>query len=158
MIGQPGTADMARKDAISSMRELLLTRRDALRKALDGDLSLLRKLNSATSGDVADCALDAAQDELTSQLAEVEARELTSIENALQRMRDGEYGNCEACNCEIPLARLQALPYATMCIQCQREAERQGVQTGIPLNWARVSDGDPMDFDLPVGDLELDVT
>ncbi|MCP4003415.1 MAG: TraR/DksA family transcriptional regulator [bacterium] len=146
---------MARNDAISSMRELLLTRRDALRKALSGDLSLLRELNSATSGDVADCALDAAQDELTCQLAEVEARELTSIDNALQRMRDGEYGGCETCGCEIPLARLQALPYATMCIQCQREAERQGVQTGIPLNWARVSDADPMDLDVPVGDLEL---
>lgn len=149
---------MARKDAISSMRELLLTRREALRKALDGDLSLLRELNNSTSGDSADWALDAAQDELTSQLAEVEARELTSIENALQRMREGEYGSCEACNCEIPMARLQALPYATMCIQCQREAERQGVQTGIPLNWARVSDGDPMDLDVPVGDFELDVT
>jgi DnaK suppressor protein len=149
---------MARKDAITSMRELLLTRRDALRKALDGDLSLLRKLNGPTSGDVADCALDAAQDELTSQLAEVEARELTNIENALQRMRDGEYGHCEACECEIPLARLQALPYATLCIQCQREAERQGIQSGVPLNWGRVVDGDPMDLDLPVGDLEFDVT
>jgi DnaK suppressor protein len=146
---------MARNDAISSMRELLLTRREALRKALNGDLSLLRELNSATSGDAADCALDAAQDELTCQLAEVEARELTSIDNALQRMRDNEYGSCEACSLEIPLARLQALPYATMCIQCQREAERQGVQTGIPLNWARVSDADPLDLDIPVGDLEL---
>ena len=80
---------MARKDAILSMRELLLTRRDALRKALDGDLSLLRKLE-ATTGDVADYALDAAQDELTSQLAEVESRELSYIENALMRMRAGD--------------------------------------------------------------------
>jgi DnaK suppressor protein len=140
------------------MRELLLTRRDALRKALAGDLSLLKELNSQSSGDVADFALDAAQDELTSQLAEVESRELSSIENALQRMREGEYGHCETCDCEIPLARLQALPYATMCIACQREVEKQGVGMGMPVNWGRVSDSSLMDVDLPLSDFELDVT
>jgi len=40
-------------------------------------------------------------------------------------MKDGSYGQCEVCNCRIPMARLQAL-YATMCIHCQREIERSG--------------------------------
>ena len=151
---------MARKDAISSMRELLLARRDALRKALAGDLSLLKKLDSSqsSSGDVVDFALDAAQDELTSQLAEVESRELANIENALKRMREGEYGKCESCSCDIPMARLQALPYATLCIRCQREAEKQGLQPGTLVDWGRVVDVDPMDLDSPITDFELDVT
>ena len=95
---------MARKDALSSLRAILIRRRDALRNALNGDLTLLKELRSESPGDVIDAAVDTAQDEISSQLAEVEARELGSI----------------------PLARLQALPYATMCIQCQRETEESG--------------------------------
>ncbi|MBL8829251.1 MAG: hypothetical protein JNM18_19870, partial [Planctomycetaceae bacterium] len=73
---------MARKDTISKMREILVIRRDALRKALAGDLSALKELRDQSS-DLIDLALDSAQDELSSQLAEVESRELAHIENAL---------------------------------------------------------------------------
>jgi DnaK suppressor protein len=41
-------------------------------------------------------------------------------------MKAGKYGSCEYCGGKIPMARLNALPYATMCIECQREAERSG--------------------------------
>ncbi|HEX6963113.1 MAG TPA: TraR/DksA family transcriptional regulator, partial [Lacipirellula sp.] len=96
---------MARKDSILKMRDLLIKRRDALRKALAGDLSMLKSL-SGESGDVVDVALDAVQDEISSKLAEVESRELANIEVALERMRAGKYGLCEICNGKIPLARL----------------------------------------------------
>ena len=121
---------MSRKDAILSMRQLLVKRRDALRKALAGDLSLLKELRAQTSGDMVDAALDSVQDEISSQLAEVESRELTRIEYALERMRNGQFGICEGCGTNIPMARLNALPYATYCIKCQREAERQGAGGG----------------------------
>lgn len=121
---------MSRKESIQSLRQILIKRRDALRKALAGDLSLLKELRGQTSGDVLDAALDTAQDEISSQLAEVESRELAHIENALEKMRDGDYGTCEGCSEAIPLARLQALPYATTCIKCQREAEKSGAGRG----------------------------
>lgn len=117
---------MARKDALLNLRAILIRRRDALRSALAGDLSLLKELRSESPGDVIDAAYDSAQDEISSQLAEVESRELASIENALERMKAGTYGVCEVCNGKIPMARLDALPYATMCIACQRELERSG--------------------------------
>jgi DnaK suppressor protein len=121
-----GSGGAARKEAVLQLKQILIRRRDALRKALAGDLSSLKELRQQTSGDVMDAAMDSAQDEISSQLAEVESRELTHIETALERMRTGEYGECEGCGCAIPLARLQALPYATMCIGCQREAEKNG--------------------------------
>ena len=99
-----------RKEAILRLRQVLLRRRDALRKALAGDLSSLKELRQQTSGDMLDAALDSAQDEISSQLAEVESRELTQIETALERMRNGTYGICEVTGRQIPLARLQALP------------------------------------------------
>lgn len=122
---------MARKDALLNLRSVLLRRRDAMRWALAGDLSLLKEMHGATKGDVIDFALDAAQDEISSQLAEVESRELAHIENALERLGTGSYGQCEHCGEKIPLSRLQALPYATSCIRCQRKAER-GYAGGIP--------------------------
>ena len=117
---------MARKDSLVNLHEILVRRRDALRSALAGDLTLLRELRSESPGDVIDAAYDSAQDEISSQLAEVESRELANIENALERMKAGTYGTCEVCSGKIPLVRLNALPYATMCIDCQRELERSG--------------------------------
>ena len=142
---------MSRKDAILSMRQVLVKRRDALRKALAGDLSLLKELRQQNSGDVIDAALDTAQDEISSQLAEVESRELGSIEVALERMRQGDYGRCDGCSQAIPLARLQALPYATTCIQCQREAEKNGDVVG-GSGLSRIFDGGMSDTEVSSAD------
>jgi len=145
---------MARKDSILKLRDLLVKRRDALRRALAGDLSLLKALHDQTSGDVVDAALDAAQDEISSKLAEVESRELANIEVALERMRGGSYGVCEICNGKIPLARLTALPYATTCIECQRASEQSGAGGGYAGDWSRVLDGGAVDMDISFSDLE----
>lgn len=145
---------MSRKESINKMRELLLTRRNALRKALQGDLSLLSQLREQSGGDVVDEALDAAQDEISSQLAEVESRELANIERALVRIKNGSYGECEICNERIPLARLNALPYATSCIECQRAAELSGGHGGGSGDWSRVLDAGFSDVDVSFSDLE----
>ena len=144
---------MARKDAILSMRQILIKRRDALRKALAGDLSMLKELREQSAGDEVDAALDSAQDEINSQLAEVESRELAHIENALERMRDGDYGKCENCTEGIPLARLQALPYATLCIKCQRKAEKNGTAQNGPRDWKQLLDSVSDDVE---ADVEVD--
>jgi DnaK suppressor protein len=148
---------MARKDAILSMRQILIKRRDALRTALAGDLSLLKELRAQTAGDVVDAALDSAQDEISSQLAEVESRELASIENALERMRQGHFGVCEGCSTTIPMARLNALPYATLCIECQREAERHGANGSGDADWGRLIDNGG-DGEVSLNDIEIDVS
>ena len=119
---------------------------------------MLREFNSQNSGDVVDFALDSVQDEISSQLAEVESRELAAIENALAQMRKGHYGLCENCNNKIPMARLNALPYATLCIDCQREAEREDGEGGAAADWSKVFD-DVSDKDLSsINDIELDVS
>ena len=149
---------MTRKDAILNMRQVLVKRRDALRQALAGDLSLLKELRAESSGDVVDAALDSVQDEISSQLAEVESRELARIEYALERMREGHFGDCEGCGCSIPMARLNALPYATFCIGCQREAERQGVTNAADVDWSKLLDSPGSDADVSINDIELDVS
>lgn len=152
---------MAAKEADHKMREILLLRRDALRKALAGDLSTLMELREQTAGDTIDQALDSAHHELNSQLAEVESRELANIENALERMNLGQYGVCEGCEEKIPFARISALPYATLCIECQRVAERDGTATGMEfMDWGRLVDGGGGGGDdlSSINDIEIDVS
>ncbi|MCA9186486.1 MAG: TraR/DksA family transcriptional regulator [Pirellulaceae bacterium] len=149
---------MARKDVVNKMKEVLVKRRDALRKALAGDLSMLKELREQASGDVVDFALDSAHDEISSQLAEVESRELVSIETALERMREGTYGICEGCDGSIPLARLQALPYATCCIECQRKLEKHGGSSGGPVDWGRILGNDVGDRETTLSDYEFDIS
>lgn len=149
---------MGRNEAILKLRQVLLHRRDALRRALAGDINSLNELRAQSSGDVLDAALDSAQDEISSQLAEVESRELAHIENALERMCNGTYGICEMTGKPIPLARLQALPYATMCIEAQREMEKKGGSAGQSANWGRLIDSPGGQNDIAIGDIEMDVS
>jgi DnaK suppressor protein len=150
----------SREQSIAKLGDVLLTRRDALRRALAGDLSALMELHEQASGDLVDQALDAAQGEISSQLAEVESRELAQIEKALERINNGTYGICEVMGKPIPLARLQALPYATMCIEAQREMEKSGGSSKSPADWSRVldADSDSTDIERKFSDIEMDVS
>ena len=49
--------------------------------------------------------------------------ELTKIDNALIRIHEDEYGKCENCGKEIGEKRLEAIPYAGLCINCAEELE-----------------------------------
>jgi DnaK suppressor protein len=135
---------MSRKDAINQLREQLIRRRDALHRALEGDLSLLRELHQERTGDIMDAAADAVQDELNSQLIEAESRELGEINSALDRIKQRTYGDCETCEKPIPLTRLRAIPYAVDCIGCRRKAESRASGGGAVL-WNRVFDNAEVD-------------
>ncbi len=150
---------MNRRQAILNMQQILLKRREALRRALAGDLSLLKEIKTEAGGDIVDFALDSVQDELSSKLAELESRELLRVEKALQKIDEGQYGVCEGCGCSIPLARLTALPYATLCIKCQRQAELEDQgDDSHDVDWSRLSDAGGSDVDLTINDIELDVS
>src|SRR5262245_58008751 len=118
-------------------------------------------MSADSTGDSADAAFDAGSDEMSSQLAEFDARELTQIERALVRLKQGTYGLCELCQKKIPIGRLNALPYTTYCIECQREMEqypgfssRRGVS-----NWENVTDaGGYEEPQVKLSDLEIDVS
>ena len=131
---------MSRKDEINKLAAILMERRDALRKALAGDDTALRDLQKHYGGDMVDLALDAVNDEINYQLAAAESRELNQIEEALKRIEAGTYGICEVTGKPIPLARLQALPYATTTIEAQRMIEEGLVSEDEGGDWSRVVD------------------
>lgn len=125
---------MSRNEALKELQNVLVTRRDALRAALKGDLSSLRALTGA-SGELADFALDSVCEETTNLMAEVESMELMHIDEAIARINSGEFGACQGCQRPIPLARLEALPYAQLCIKCQIKLEKSGFR-----DWSELTD------------------
>ena len=61
--------------------------------------------------------------ELTLSLLDSEKDALEQIEAAIERIEDGSYGRCQTCGMRIRKSRLQAIPYAAMCVQCASEQE-----------------------------------
>ena len=155
---------MARRDALLRLHKSLLARREDLRKKLADDLAFVRTFKTADStGDSADVAFEAGSDEMTSQLAEFDSRELVQIDRALDRLKQGTYGVCECCGGKIPVRRLNALPYSTLCIECQREMEKYPNWDGFSRSesWERVSDGDSVFDDsrgVDLAQLEIDLS
>ena len=156
---------MARKDALLRLTSRLVSRRDALRKAINGDLDSFRKFSNEVSGvgDNVDAAVDSANDEISSQLVEIESRELSQIEHALQLIAAGVYGRCEFCGGKISEARLNALPYTSSCIDCQREHERRGHSRALDPDskrWAKVLEDSIEEGEnaapIDLGDFEMD--
>ena len=153
---------MARRDALLRLHKSLMARRAELRKRLGGELEDLRNVKAVDpTGDSADAAFDSGSEEIASQLAELEARELALIERALQRMKQGTYGICEGCQCKIPVARLNALPYSNACVRCQREMEVYGgfADGDSRANWDKVSEDSSLeDRQVDLNDLEMDLS
>jgi DnaK suppressor protein len=146
---------MSRKQLLQRMRQILLHRRDGLRRALASELGRVRSWDERVVGDTVDDALDADYEAVNSQLAEAESRELSAIEDALQRVRQGTYGICEDCGRNIPVARLQALPYASNCVACQRAAEQKGEARQTFVDWSRVQDASDSAEELTFDSIEL---
>jgi RNA polymerase-binding protein DksA len=62
--------------------------------------------------------------EIDYTLEENSTRMLAAIDASLKRIDDGTYGMCTSCGREIAEQRLEAYPWASLCIDCKREAER----------------------------------
>ncbi|MBX5484789.1 MAG: TraR/DksA family transcriptional regulator [Myxococcaceae bacterium] len=118
-----------RENHIRLIRERLQKRRRELITAIQatrGELSALKEAERDPEYE------EGAQTELAdytlSQLVENQRRELMLIDAAFQRMDAGEFGRCVDCGAEIPLDRLEAVPFAIRCEEDARlhEQERTG--------------------------------
>ena len=109
---------------------------EAMRARLRGDVSTmadaaLRKTRSEASGDLssmpihmADIGSDAFEQEFTLSLMASEEGTLELVERALERIRARTFGICEDCQAVISKKRLEAIPFASLCIRCAEREER----------------------------------
>ena len=90
------------------------------------DLEHLRAdLRSMAEPSADEADVDAYEREKTWALVQRLERKLESIDHALRIAQNGTYGICENCGERIDPARLEALPEATLCLDCQRQVERR---------------------------------
>jgi len=119
---QSGISDLYSEQRARQLRQLLAGMRSQesqwMRAMRDRD-----SLDCSTLGDEGDEAASDEGFELTASLAELAGSRAAAVESALERLGDGHYGVCEACEEEIPLERLQAMPWTLLCVDCQREHE-----------------------------------
>lgn len=73
---------------------------------------------------MADLGSDTFEQDFTLQLMESEEGTLAAIEDALDRMDEGTYGECEACGGKILKARLEALPFVALCVKCAEKEQK----------------------------------
>jgi RNA polymerase-binding transcription factor DksA len=111
---------------------------EAMRARLRGDVTTmaeaaLRKTRSEASGDLssmpihmADIGSDAWEQEFTLSLMATEEETLDLVEQALGRIRSRTYGVCEECEGVIAKKRLEAIPFAPLCIRCAEKMENGG--------------------------------
>jgi DnaK suppressor protein len=150
---------MSRKDALLRIHKSLVAKRDELRKQLANELELVHPADAGT-GDLFDAAMDGTQNEMQSQLAAFESRELQQIERAIKLIRKGRYGSCEVCGAAIPVARLKALPYTTVCIECRQKQETtRGSGDDDTERWetAFEYEGANSDRELTIRDIDIEV-
>jgi DnaK suppressor protein len=148
---------MARKDALLRLHERLLAQRNDLRRKLGHDVQIGRTDGSGTS-DLGDLASEDTEQEINSQLAAFESRELLRIDKAVEAIREGRYGQCEGCGRPIPIARLTVLPYTSCCIDCQRLQEESGFDArSAEADWesALEMEARQSDRDLTLSDLDM---
>ena len=74
--------------------------------------------------DIADQATSAYTQEFLLSSGAAERRMLKQVDEALHKIRQETYGLCETCGEMINERRLEALPFARLCISCQEEEER----------------------------------
>jgi len=75
---------------------------------------------------LADLGTDSYEQSADLGLAEQISRTITDIDRALDRIDEGTYGICLGCSKAISIERLEAIPSAARCAQCQSAVEREG--------------------------------
>lgn len=117
----------ARERRREALQQMLMGKRQEILKEIEGSLgqSLTedqqRRLESAR--DVGDQALMDLDRELGISLMEMRNRRRQAIDEALTRLNEGTYGICAECGVEISERRLEAVPFAKLCVECQAREE-----------------------------------
>ncbi len=122
-----------KKSDKEKLRKLLIAQRkklfEEMKDTMDANFS---KTMTDSDGDIssysyhmADQATDAMEREMAFMSASKSGRFLYHLDEALRRLDSKEFGKCTKCGKDIGLARLEAVPHATQCIEC-KEAEENG--------------------------------
>ncbi|MCW8132146.1 MAG: TraR/DksA family transcriptional regulator [Planctomycetota bacterium] len=134
------------KEEVAKYREILMDKREALMGQVESLVQDAQRSTEATETsksplDAVENASDTYEQDFAFIAMESEEVLLRKIENALRRIREGTFGECEECGDPIKPERLEALPFANLCVKCQVLEER-GLRRNRDEDFAVLEDAD----------------
>ncbi len=112
------------KKKLDAFKKKLEERQQALRKAVSRIEEDGRIADQDQTQDIADRAASSYTKEFLFSQSNNERQLLNMVETALQRLREGNFGECISCGNEINAKRLEAVPWTRYCIECQEKKEK----------------------------------
>lgn len=119
---------MPNRQQIKDLEVILQERKEMILSYLDGvkkNISQLKDQEMKDDVDYAELSSDSFNENM---LANHQFKELTQIEDALDRISKKTYGICEMCECVIPIKRLRAKPFARYCTECRQAYEDEQIR------------------------------
>jgi len=110
---------------IAQVKELLIKRKDELESRVTAINDDVCHKHQPLSSDWAEQAVERENEEVLEALGNASLDEIQSIKNALQRIENGTYFNCESCGEEINPERLKLLVSTDLCTDCAEDAENR---------------------------------
>ena|SRR5438067_12613033 len=112
------------KRKAKTFRDKLLERREGLVGVVQAAEAYSRERDAEATQDPADMAANTYTKELLMSMSTNDRQLLESIDAALYRIEEGDYGYCDNCGQQIQEKRLEAVPWARHCVKCQELNER----------------------------------
>jgi DnaK suppressor protein len=114
------------KKKIEYFKKRLESRQHDLRRTVTRTEQDGRTVDEDSAQDIADRAASSYTKEFLFHQSNNDRQLLAMVEGALERMRQGDFGECISCGKEINIKRLEAVPWTRHCIECQEKLE-QGI-------------------------------
>lgn len=114
------------KKKVEYFKKRLLTKQEELLRLVTKSEKDGREADEEATQDIADKAANSYTKEFLFHQSDGNRRVLQLVNEALGRMREGTYGQCVACEEDVQQKRLEAVPWARHCIECQ-EKQDQGL-------------------------------
>jgi len=111
---------------ISSLKGRLLEMRNELLTEVKNNAELSNEMGSDGVQDIGDISANTYNRQILLSLNDSQRAMLTDIDEALDRIKTGEYGICVECGDKISEKRLEVRPSAQYCIDCKTEMEKAG--------------------------------
>ncbi len=112
------------KKKVEQFKKRLESRQQELRRVVSRTEQDGRSADEEVAQDIADKAANSYTKEFLFHQSNNERQTLQLVENALDRIRAGTFGECISCGSDINVKRLEAVPWARYCVACQEKLEQ----------------------------------
>ncbi len=123
VVTRPASEARRMAEHLKSFKEMLMKKKTLLTNHLRTELSELEAPDKHHLADLEEMASDTHDTDSVCEIMAVGANTIDQIDLALAKIEDGTYGVCEDCGDPIAFERLEALPFATLCIGCKKRRE-----------------------------------